>query len=94
MSLKLLNVFVLHSCSNCCSVSPEVSLEKIQVQVVYLRGEGNMWETARTEHFSELSHHPLLPRSKGAGIFAYSSLVEGCSGGVNSLEHIACYVQG
>ena len=91
MSLKLLNVFVLYSCSNCCSVSPEVSVEKIQV--VYLRGEGNMWETTRTEHFSELSHHPLLPRSKGAGIFAYSSL-KGYPGGVNSLEHIACFVQG
>ena len=93
MSLKLLNVFVLYSCSNCCSVPPEISLEKIQVQVVYLRGEGNMWETARTEHFSELSYHPLLPRSKGAGIFAYLSL-KGCSRGVNSLELIACYLQG
>ena len=46
------------------------------------------------EHFTELSHLPLLPRSKGTGIFTYESLIEGCSGGVNFLEHIACYVQG
>lgn len=63
MSLTLLNVFALYSCSNCRSiillalVSPEVNLEKIQVQVVYLGGEGNVWETARILP----SYHISLP---------------------------------
>lgn len=51
-------------------VSPEVDLEKMREQVAYLGGEGNVWETART-YVSELSHLPLLPKSKGAGIFTY-----------------------
>lgn len=46
-------MFVLYSHSNCCfillvMIFPEVDLEKIQVQLIYLGGEGNVWETART----------------------------------------------
>lgn len=50
----LLTILILYSHSNCCSiillvlVSPELNPEKIQVQMVYLGGEGNVWETART----------------------------------------------